>query len=825
MAVHLQAQRAAGSAVPSLLEFLHDILGDSPGERCVFDLSSRAHTWASDNTGLAGLIDARKDQQGIYFGTALFHDRSNRKAENVRSLRAVRFDIDAGPDKVAKHGLDSVYATQSEAGAALVQACRLAGVPPTYVVSSGAGLHVYFCLSEDIAPTRWRSLAEAFGRKFESAGLKIDRAVTTDPARVLRPIGTLHPSGSVVEILKYTGKKYSASELERLAGTAAAGGQVLEFTGGGTTARVAVRPLNAEVIGEAGEGVTDGTIAELRSALSHLATLGDGGGYDAWQRRGAQLASLKGTEWEDAARGLFIDYSAAAPGFEGKEVAIEKWNKCAGDRTSWRAIFKDAYAQGWEPPHSGGADSGAGDSTQPGAGTGDDVRPTDLALSQFWCTKVRGEFGYDHSKRAWMTHTGGAWRYCRREEHVESFKGMAVQIRREAATLLRRAADDPSAVAKAKRFLACADRAQSANGTRAALNLAQSSPGIALLFEQFDQDPDLFNCANGVVHLPTGELRPHDPALMLHRQSPVPFDPAAQCPQFLKFMLQISMSDAEWVDNMHRVIGYCMSGHVYEDRSLWWLGIGANGKSVLANLLRLAFGTYATSAPSSFLMQARRDGGAATPELAMLPGVRLLMANEVEAGSRLSAQTLKVTVSTEHIAARPLYGQMFSFKPTHKTIVRGNHRPIIADDDEGIWRRIDLVPFDLNLAPEQRDGNLEARLMREAPGILAWMVRGFARWRQDGLRRCSRVRDASLAYRKESDIMGQWVDDACDRCPTYEVPQRQAYGHYRQWCADQGLRCLSKRSFTRSLRERGISERRAPAGAREELYTGVRLKP
>ena len=356
------------------------------------------------------------------------------------------------------------------------------------------------------------------------------------------------------------------------------------------------------------------------------------------------------------------------------------------------------------------------------------------------------------------------------------------------------------------------------------LSLAKSDPRVAVTFTEFDTDPDLFNVANGVIHLPSGELRPHDPALRLHRQSPVPYDPAAECPAFLEFMLQIARDDTELVDYLQRFLGYALSGYVTEEKVQFWLGNGANGKSVLANVCRYLFGTYAASAPSAFLMQSRRDAGGATPELAMLPGVRLLMANEVEAGSRLSAQTLKVAVSTEHIAARPLYGNVFSFRPTHKLIVRGNHRPIIPDDDEGIWRRIDLVPFELNLQPDQRDQSLEGRLLAEAPGILRWMVEGFAKWRRDGLRQPRRVRDASLAYRKDSDVLGQWLDDVCDAGQAYEVPQAAAYGAFRLWCHDQGLRQVSKKSFTRGLRERGVGERRESTGQRKELYTGIRFK-
>lgn len=365
MAAPQQDPHAAGSFAPSLREFLGDILGDGQGERCIFDIKTKRDHWAPDNAGLAGLVETRLDQQGIYFSTALFNDRSSRTAANVRSKRAFYLDIDAGPEKHARRA-DKAYATQSEALVALVAACKDVRIVPTYIVSSGAGLHVYFCLTEDLDVTRWRPLAQALEHKFKAAGLKVDTGVTTDRARVLRPIGTLHPSGERVKILRYTGMKYTAAELEPLLGAVAGGAQVLAFTGG-SPVRGAVRPLNAEVLDGPAEGITPHTIVELRSALLYLASKGDGGAYEGWQRRAAQLASMKGTEWEDAARGLFVEYSAAAPNFGGEDATIKKWDQSACDRTGWRAIFKDAYALGWGAPRSV-ADDATSAGTSAGAG-------------------------------------------------------------------------------------------------------------------------------------------------------------------------------------------------------------------------------------------------------------------------------------------------------------------------------------------------------------------------------------------------------------------------------------------------------------------------
>ena len=175
-------------------------------------------------------------------------------------------------------------------------------------------------------------------------------------------------------------------------------------------------------------------------------------------------------------------------------------------------------------------------------------------------------------------------------------------------------------------------------------------------------------------------------------------------------------------------------------------------------------GTYAVTVPPAFLMQSRRDGGSATPELAMLAGARMALGNETEAGARLSGTTVKTAVSTEYVTARALYGAPFTFAPTHKLLIRGNHRPIISDDDEGIWRRILLIPFDLDVPAQDRDPGLEARLLAEAPGILAWMVRGFINWKADGLKVAQRVTDASVAYRKHCTRRHAGSSEHLDDC-------------------------------------------------------------
>ena len=587
-------------------------------------------------------------------------------------------------------------------------------------------------------------------------------------------------------------------------------GNVVPFPVPSTSERAAAAAINADVLIHPSEAPDS---ERANSALQSIHSPAD---YDDWNKLVWAHQAAGGTlnaiiahslpDSEDAIHRIRDSFDPARPGGIGAAT-----------------LYKMAIDAGWKDPKRKVVTAAvAGDAAQPSALDAD--QPTDIWLAKKFAERFGSQFKFDHGWNAWRTWRNGSWTPCTRGEQVEAAKQLAGLILIKAGELHQQ---DPHS-GKTKRLLACAQRAQSRSGIDAALKLAQSDPLVAVSAEDFDNDPDLFNVANGVVHLPTGQLRPHDPTLMLFRQSPVEYDAHAVCPLFENFMREISCDDSDWVDYLQRVMGYAMSGHVSEEKMFFWLGIGANGKSVLGNIQGRLMGSYGGVAPAAFLMYRRGgDANGPTPDIANLAGKRVVAANEVEAGSNVSGQILKTTTSTEPITARGLHSPPFTFQPTHKLFVRGNHKPIISDNDEGIWRRIDLIPFDLNLPPERRDQGLEGRLLGEAPGILAWMIRGFAKWKREGLRPARKVRDASLLYRQESDLLAQWVADNCevgqDTKGIFTALQARAYANYRGWCHDQGLRQFSKKSFTRGLTEQGFNQARMSVGQRETTYVGFRL--
>jgi len=441
----------------------------------------------------------------------------------------------------------------------------------------------------------------------------------------------------------------------------------------------------------------------------------------------------------------------------------------------------------------------------------------DVFLSRKLADMLNDRYVFEHGGREWLQYDQGAFTSCTHGEVQEEAKRLGVVVLRESS---RDETLDTDAAAKVGKLVT---RAMSAAGINAAIGLARSDPRIAVAPGDFDTDPDVLNTANCALRLSTLDVVQHSPGLRLSRQCSVPWEPGAKCPTWDRFLQDISLNDPDWIDYVQRACGYTLLGATPEELLFFLLGRGANGKSVLANVLRCVLGTYATTVPANFLTVSKRDGETATPALATLPGARLALANEVEAGSRLSAQTVKIACSTEAISARHIYGRPFTFVPTHTLWVRGNHKPIITDNDDGIWRRIVLIPFERNFAPHERDAGLEAKLMNEAPGILRWMVHGFTEYRHRGLRPTGRIAAASASYRKESDLLGQWLDEAAELGPQHREVQSAAYANYQAWCTGQGVRYVAKKSFTRGLEERGIGQGQVGSGGRERTYMGLRL--
>ena len=338
--------------------------------------------------------------------------------------------------------------------------------------------------------------------------------------------------------------------------------------------------------------------------------------------------------------------------------------------------------------------------------------------------------------------------------------------------------------------------------------------------KDFDTDPWLLNCLNGVLDLRTGELRPHEPALKITKLCPVAYNPDAQAPTWERFLDKIFLNDTELISYVKRACGYSITGDVREDKLFVCWGTGANGKSTMLQTLRRALGDYAGAIAPAVIVTKGRDTHPTA--VADLHGLRFAIAIETEEDQRLAEAQVKALTGRDAIKARFVHRDYFEFNPNAKIWLATNHRPLIRDSSPAIWRRIALIPFRAFFPPERQDKTLGEKLWREREGILAWLVQGCLDWQRHGLGECSAVAEATEIYRSEMDALQGWLEERCVPDPRAVTPFKDLYDDYVNWCSETDQEPLGKRAFANRLTEKGFETARVKGEAKARR--GLRLR-
>ncbi|KIQ62418.1 hypothetical protein TR51_25610 [Kitasatospora griseola] len=351
----------------------------------------------------------------------------------------------------------------------------------------------------------------------------------------------------------------------------------------------------------------------------------------------------------------------------------------------------------------------------------------------------------------------------------------------------------------------------------------KSVPNVHVEPDSFDARPDLLNFRNGTVNLRTGKLRPHDPADMLTAILPAVYDPEAKCPRWETFLGEIMPGMPEMVAYLQRLTGYGITGHTSEQCFAVLWGKGANGKSVFSETLSSIFADITKTTPFA-TFESKGTSGGIPNDIAALRGSRLVVASEGESNRDMSEAVIKRLTGKDRVSARFLNREFFTFQPTFLILLATNHKPSFRSQDEGLWRRVKLIPFKRFFAPHERDYELDAKLLAEAPGIIAWAVRGAMEWYRSGLGDPDVVRNATRDYRETSDRLAGFFPDILK--PTGDLSRldgTEAYNAYRDWCEAEGLQSKevwSRTLFYRAMEERGIQRVRTSRG---QALIGVAL--
>jgi putative DNA primase/helicase len=169
-----------------------------------------------------------------------------------------------------------------------------------------------------------------------------------------------------------------------------------------------------------------------------------------------------------------------------------------------------------------------------------------------------------------------------------------------------------------------------------------------------------------------------------------------------------------------------------------------------------------------------------------------------------------------------LYKEFFEFKPTFKIFLAANAKPIIRGQDQAIWRRVRLVPFEVSIPTPEQDKRLPEKLKAELPGILSWAVEGCLAWQREGLGVPPEVFEATEEYRDEMNELGEFMKDCCLIKEDAMALSADLYKSYTEWAESNGERNpLSQNVFGTRLRERGFQSKRTTGGKR--CWKGIGL--
>lgn len=373
----------------------------------------------------------------------------------------------------------------------------------------------------------------------------------------------------------------------------------------------------------------------------------------------------------------------------------------------------------------------------------------------------------------------------------------------------------------AEKYLAFALKRRDYKYITSALNVAKSM--LTIKVSDLDKDPVLLNTPRATYNLEKGIAgeQPHDPFDLITKITECsPGDEGMDI--WLEALDTFFCGDAELIEYVQKVIGLAAIGKVYEEFIIIAYGDGANGKSTFWNTVARVLGTYSGKISSDILTMGNKVN--AQPEMAELKGKRLIIASEMQEGVRLNTAMVKQLCSTDEIQACKKYKDPFHFVPSHQVVLYTNHLPKVGANDDGIWRRLKVIPFNAKIKGNSDIKNYADYLYEKAgSAIMKWIIEGAEKVSKSDHKvddpKC--VRDAVAAYRDDNDWLGHFIADCCEVDENAEEKSGELYQQYRAYCIQNGEYTRSTTDFYVAVEKMGFYRHKTNKGS---MVTGVKLK-
>lgn len=377
-------------------------------------------------------------------------------------------------------------------------------------------------------------------------------------------------------------------------------------------------------------------------------------------------------------------------------------------------------------------------------------------------------------------------------------------------------ADEESGGDMAKAFEKHMKSSRSNKSKKAMLNEIEHH--LPILPIQMDRYKMALNTPSGIINLKNGDVKAHNPEYYFTKITSVDCAEAADCPRWLAFLDDIFAGDKDLIRYIQKAVGYSLTGSTAEQCAFFLYGTGRNGKSTFIDVIRDVFGDYAANIQPETIMVKSSQSNAINSDIARLKGARLVTSVEPNEGVRLNEGLLKQLTGDDTVTARKLYSEEFEFKPEFKLWMATNHKPIIRGTDTGIWRRIHMIPFDVQIPEDKVDKNLTHKLKAEMTGIFKWCIDGSLMWQREGLQMPAAVLKSVREYRREMDVISAFIEDKCTLEGT--VQASTLYAAYVSWADSNNEYCMSNTKFSTEIAKRFEKIK----GRNYNYFTGISIR-
>jgi putative DNA primase/helicase len=433
---------------------------------------------------------------------------------------------------------------------------------------------------------------------------------------------------------------------------------------------------------------------------------------------------------------------------------------------------------------------------------------TDTGMADALVDACSKDWRYVHDIDTWLRWDGTVWR----RDKVGGIYIEARAVVEETMATVDSIDDDK---ARSKAYQAWTAR-QSTRALEAQVRIARVNPSIALLSEQLDAHPMLLSTPVGAVDLETGKLRTPDRGLLMTRKTRAAYDRAAASDVWTTFLADVTLGDEELTRWLQQAVGMSLIGDQREQIAIFCYGIGKNGKTTFLDAICYALGDYATKAAPDIVTASRNDRH--PTEVMDLKAKRCVIVDEFKGNASIDESKLKRLTGGGMTKARAMGKDFVDFPNTWQLWLDGNSRPRVSGQDEGIWRRLRLVPWRLHVEEEHRDRDLSSKLQAAAPAILRWAVDGCRDYLEAGrLPPCEAVDAGTKAYRLEQDMIGSWLADTyaiesweADPSRSAWTPSAHVVASANTWCNGNNIRPWTPNQLAQELQQRGCqSEKRS----------------